>query len=246
MAVTVAMHYDMSEESMWNRTNNVLYPQPTPHQATVPSIQHSPAAGNQQNTAMPPSLPHACSWWFICPPSLREVFTMMMVGQVLELETEREVPDRREQHTCHSPEVDPGREDIEVNDSISVCDVDDGPIRCSSPVCGSMSDDEDVNFSHQTADSLNTSGTSSDLEGEPHNDSSESKDDSVPGSKKKSNLVKPPYSYIALITMAVLQSPQKRLTLSGICEFIMNQISILQGSGFPAWQNSIRHNLSLK
>lgn len=55
---------------------------------------------------------------------------------------------------------------------------------------------------------------------------------------------KPNQSYIGLIGKAILSSPQKKLVLSDIYNFVLTHYPYFRNKG-PGWRNSIRHNLSL-
>lgn len=65
-----------------------------------------------------------------------------------------------------------------------------------------------------------------------------------PGANYPQEEPKPSHSYIGIIAMAILSSKEKKLVLSDIYQWILDNYPYFRRRG-PGWRNSIRHNLSL-
>lgn len=100
----------------------------------------------------------------------------------------------------------------------------------------------------QEVDNLNTSGSSLECDETNRNPQdnelqNESNTDKKTRTHRKSRR-RPPYSYIALIAMAIQNASEKRLTLDGICKFIRDRFPFYRDT-YPSWKICIRNNLSL-
>lgn len=72
------------------------------------------------------------------------------------------------------------------------------------------------------------------------------KSSASPTPEERAQYKRPPHTYPALIASAILDSPGNLITLRGIYEYIMNNFPYYKYChDKSAWQNSIRHNLSL-
>jgi len=71
---------------------------------------------------------------------------------------------------------------------------------------------------------------------------------------RSTTMTRPPYSYVALIAMAISSAPDGRMTLAEIYRYISERFPYFRADGDHArrdgcdarrWKNSVRHNLSL-
>lgn len=126
----------------------------------------------------------------------------------------------------------PQKRPLQPEDSVP-SETDQGPLAARKQESG----DGSRSGSNSECDNNNRNPHRDDLQSESNTDNKKTR------THRKSRR-RPPYSYIALIAMAIQNSSEKRLTLDGICKFIRDRFSFYRDT-YPSWKICIRNNLSL-
>lgn len=93
-----------------------------------------------------------------------------------------------------------------------------------------------------TSRSSSPSQSASMISHEEEDSEEQTSNPNVKSGKQKNE--KPPFSYIALIVMAIQNSTSKKMTLNEIYQYLQTHFTFFQGQ-YQGWKNSVRHNLSL-